>query len=90
MFDKESGSFASVWVTVVIIFFSLMLIYMSFYKLIVITLYDMVLYYGGDLEAANNTVTFFKIFPIPFMFTVIVWALANSFRRETDKFQRQF
>lgn len=87
MLDKERGSIAGVWITVLIIIFVTMLIYMTFYNLIAVTLYGLVVYYGGQVEVANNVVAFFKFFPVPFLFSILVWGVVSSFRRESDVYK---
>jgi len=81
------GSIASVWITVLIIIFVTMLVYMSFYSLIAVTLYGLVVYYGGQVETANNIVVFFRFFPVPFLFSLIVWGIISSFKRERDVYR---
>ena len=84
---KNEGNIASVWITVLVILFVTMLIYTTFYNLVAVTLYGLIVYYGGDVETANNVITFFRFFPTPFLFSVIVWAVISSFRRERDVYR---
>jgi hypothetical protein len=87
-FKRESGSIASVWITVIVILFVIMLCYMAFYQLIAITLYGMVTYYGGDAGTANLIITMFRFFPYCYLASIMCWAIVSSFRREEDRWRR--
>jgi hypothetical protein len=82
----ERGSFPQVWLTVIVCIFSLSLIYVSFYKLICITLFDMCMFYGADVDTTNLIITMFKLFPVMYMASVLFWGIIWSIKREGDPF----
>lgn len=84
----ESAGIAQIWIVVLIAIFTLMLSYTIFYPLVYNTLYDMVECYHGDVALANNIRQFFKIFPLPFLFSILVWGFMSSFKKERDIYLR--
>jgi len=81
-------SFATTWIVIFVAMFVLMLTYAIFYPVIVDIFYNMVVYYNGDVNAANKVRLFFVAFPVFFCFALLVWGVISSFRREQHTYQR--
>lgn len=89
--DWESGSIAQVWIVIFVTTFVVMLTYTIFYKFITVDMYDMVVYYAAGrpvfVSVAHLIGTFFRFFPVPFLFSMLIWGFMSSFRREHDEYR---
>jgi len=81
-------SLATTWIIIFVSVFVLMLTYSIFYSVIVDIFYNMVVFYDGDVNAANKVRLFFVAFPTFFCFALLVWGVISSFRREQHTYQR--
>ena len=93
--DWEKGSFASMWLMIIMVVFSLVIIYLATEKLVKVILWDMVLYYCPantvipSIEIARNVIVFYEIFPVIFLFVLVgVYPIMYSIRKEEDVYQR--
>ena len=87
-FEKERGSFAGTWIVIIVMTFITMLTYSIFYGLIAGDLYSLVQEYDGNIQTAGLIVTFFKIFPYPFLTSLMLWGMMSSFRKSSQDERR--
>ena len=78
--------FIRTWVTIIVVFFALNLSFAVFSPIINQTFSDLVDIYAWNnaelLSAKIMVVGFFNLFPFIMSFTLLVWGVLNSLRRE--------
>lgn len=90
--DYTSGGFASTWLTIIVLMFTIALAWAIFAPMIDKQFSDLVDFYAYDnaalLSSKSLVISFFDIFPYIFCFFILVWGVLSSLRREQDSFQR--
>jgi hypothetical protein len=90
--DYTSGGFASTWLTIIVLMFTIALAWAIFAPMIDSTFNDLVNFYAYDnaalLSSKALVITFFDIFPYIFCFFILCWGVLASLKKEQDSYQR--
>lgn len=72
------------WIAVIVAIFQVMLIWGLFNDLVTNLLYNLALGMGGNEQVLDLLIMFWTYFPIPFLFSLIIWAVVVSVRNQED------
>jgi hypothetical protein len=75
---------ATVWFVVLVTIIATFVIYSVFWNVITVQLYQLAVVYSGNQSTADLVVLMWNYFPLPFLFSVIVWGFVSSIKKEPD------
>lgn len=75
---------ATVWFIVLVTIIATFVVYSVFWNIITVNLYNLAIAYSGNRTTADLVVLMWNYFPVPFLFSIIVWGFISSIRREPD------
>lgn len=71
-------------ITVIFAIALVMFVYTALNDVITVTLYGLAISNGVDPGLANNIVLFWDFFPVPFLFSLVIWMIYTATRGGTD------